>query len=151
VLYGQRRGQVRVVERGTVVGVEVDQMRTVLEDDGDDGVLDHLAELDVTQRPETRSGAGHLAGNVVTTVPHRWRGLQTVFELYRKDLQLITVVKYLGDIELWNVYGRIGLFVHDKLQTDLLQVLSSFAVLKVVDDTAEHRVRVSDPDQRDLT
>jgi len=146
VLDGESSCQVGVVERRTVVGVEVDQLRTVLEDDGDDGVLDHLAKLDVTQGLETGPGTGHLAGDVVTTVPDRWRGLQTVFELYRKHLQLITVVKYLGDIELGNVDGGIGLLVHDKLQTDLLQVLGSLAVLEVVDDAAEHRVRVPDPD-----
>ena len=66
VLDGQSGGQVQVVQVGTVVGVKVDQLGTVLEDDGDDGVLDHLAELDMTEGLETRPG--DLTGNVVAGV-----------------------------------------------------------------------------------
>ena len=151
MLYGQGRRQVRVVKRRTIVGVEVDQLGTVLENDGDDGVLDHLAKLDVTQGAEAGAGAGHLAGDVVTTVAHGGRGLQAVFELYCKHLQLITVVKNLGDIELGNVDCGIRLFVHNKLQANLLQMLGSFAVFKIVDDATKHGIRVSDPDEGDLT
>ena len=61
-------GQVSVVQVGTVVGVKVDKLRTVLKDDGDDGVLDHLPELDVLERLE--AGSGDLPGNVVAGVPH---------------------------------------------------------------------------------
>ena len=35
--------------------MEVDELRTVLEDHGDDRVLHHLTKLNMTQRLETRS------------------------------------------------------------------------------------------------
>ena len=68
VLDGQGCCQVQVVKVGTVVGMKVDELRTVLEDHRDDGILDHLTKLDVTERLETRPG--DLTGNVVAGVPH---------------------------------------------------------------------------------
>ena len=136
------------MKRGTVVGVEVDQLRTVLEDDGDDGVLDHLPELDVTQGLEARPR--HLPRDVVAAVAHAGGGLQAVFELDGEHLQLITVVEYFGHVKLWNVDGGVRLLVHDKLQTHFLQILRPLAVLEVVDDAGEHGVGVADPDERHL-
>ena len=70
---------------GTVVGVKVSQLRTVLKDDGDDGVLHHLTELNVTERLKARPG--DLPGDVVAGVAHRGGRLQTVFEVNSEHLQ----------------------------------------------------------------
>jgi len=100
------------------------------------------------QRLETRSG--DLSGYVVAGVSNRGGGLETVLELDGEHFQFITVMKYLGHIKLWHIHTGVRRLVDNELQTDLLKILCSSAILKVVNDGTEHGVGVSDPDQGDV-
>ena len=133
--------------------MEVNQLGTVLEHDRDDGVLYHLAELNMAQPLEAGSADRPIprqAGAGVAAVADTGRGLEAVFELDGKYFELITVVKYFGHVKLGDEDRRIGLLVDNKLQTYFLEILSPFAVFKVVADAGEHGVRVADPDEGHL-
>ena len=54
-LNGESRGEVLVMQRRAIIGVEVDKLRTILKDNRDDGILNHLSKLNVTQRLKTGS------------------------------------------------------------------------------------------------
>jgi len=100
------------------------------------------------QRLETRSG--DLSGYIIAGVSNRGGGLETVLELNGEHFQIITVVENFGHIKLWHIHTGVRRLVDDELQTNLLKILCSSAILKVVNDGAEHGVRVSDPDQGDV-
>ena len=131
--------------------MEVYQLGTVLQDDRDDGVLYHLAELNLAQRLEAGSAdrpRPRQAG--VAAVADTGRGLEAVFELDGEYFELITVVKYFGHVKLGDEDRGIGLLVDNKLQADFLEILGPLAVFKVVTDAGEHGVRVADPDEGHL-
>ena len=82
--------EITIVQRRTIVSVEVDQLGTVLEHDRDHGVLYHLAKLHLAQRLE--AGARHQARPRqpgIAAIADTGRGLETVFELDGEYFELI--------------------------------------------------------------
>ena len=63
-------------------------------------------------------------------------------------------MKNLGYINLRDIkdWGLLDILIlHYKLQTDLLQILGSLAVLEIVDDRVENGFRVSNSNERELS
>jgi len=82
----------------------------------------------------------YLTWYIIAGVSNTGRGLQRVLELDSEHFQPITVVEYLGDVELRYQDSGVALLLHNELQTDFLQVLGSLAVLEIVNDRAKHRI-----------
>ena len=99
--YGQSVGKVVVAQVGCVVGVEVDQIRAVAQDNGHHAVLYHLPELNVTQALET--SPGDVPGVVVGRVAEGRGGLQTVLELDDENFESLATVEYLRHVDLRNI------------------------------------------------
>jgi len=85
------------VQVGAVVGVKVDELRTVLKDDGDDGVLNHLTELDVLERLEAEKKEVVFFGNVHNNhrilIDHFWIDQKLLYDIYQIIHPLLNLIK----------------------------------------------------------